>query len=88
MMTFQQLKVEPWFVHRLAGDVIWVACWADRAAKITSEHVVPQKLMNIVTHVVATMDQQLKDKATEELRTEAAKTIAEQREAQKRRRTQ
>ena len=57
----------------------------DRAPNITTAHVVPQKLISIATHVVATMDQELKNKATEEQRQAAALTITEQREAQARR---
>ena len=43
------------------------------------------KLMNILTHVVAKMDQELKSQATEEHRLAAARTISEQQEAQWRR---
>ena len=85
LMSFRELKVEPWFAHRLVGDDIWNACWGARAPGITPEHIVPMKMMNILTHVVASMDQELKKKATEEQRLAAAKTIAEQQEAQRKR---
>ena len=56
-----------------------------RAPNITDDHTVPQQLLSVVTHVVATMDRELRSKATEEQRAAAAKTITEQREAQKKR---
>ena len=34
-MTFQQLLVAPWFVHRLVGDTIWNACWTERPGSRT-----------------------------------------------------
>ena len=85
MMSFQQLQVAPWFAHRLVGDVIWLACWGSRAPNISMDHTVPMKLMNVLTHVVAKLDQDLKAQATEEQRLAAATTIKEQREAQLRR---
>ena len=84
-MAFHELKVEPWFVHRLVGDTIWQACWGERAPHIHGEVTVPQKLLTIVTHIVATMDQELRNKATDDQRAAAALTIAEQAEAQQRR---
>ena len=84
-MTFTDLKVEPWFVHRLVGDQIWEACWQERADNITDNMTVPRKLLNIITHVAATMDAELRSQATAELRMAAEKTIADQVEAQRRR---
>ena len=84
-MTFQQLQVEPWFIHRLVGDTIWTACWAERAPNITADMSVPQKLLNVATHVVAALDNDFRDRATDEHRKAAERTIAEQLEAQRKR---
>ena len=85
-MTFQELKVDPWFVHRLVGDEIWAVCWKDRAPSVANDMTIPQKMLNIITHIVATADNELRNQATDEQRTEAAATIAERWEAQKKRR--
>ena len=84
-MTFQQLQVEPWFIHRLVGDTIWGACWAERAPNITVDMTVPQKLLNVTIHVVAALESEYRDRATDEHRAAAARTIAEQQEAQRKR---
>ena len=84
-MNLQELKVDPWFVHRLVGDEIWAACWKDRAPNVTNCMTIPQKMLNIVTHIVATADNELRTQATDEQRAAAAATIAERREAQKKR---
>ena len=84
-MTFAQLQIPPWFAHRLVGDDIWAACWQGRAADVTDAMTVPHKLLTILTHVVSTMDNELRAKATDDLRAAAAKTISEQQDAQKRR---
>ena len=87
-MTFHQLSVEPWFLHRLVGDEIWAACWAERAPAIADGMVVPQKLLNIALHVVTSLDNVFREKATDAHRAAAAQTISEQQEAaQKRART-
>ena len=84
-MSFEQLQVAPWFMHRLVGDAIWKACWADRSANITVHDTVPQQLLNVTIHVVAGFEEDLKEKATDELRASAARTIAEQQDAQRKR---
>ena len=86
-MTFCELKVAPWFVHRLVGDTIWNACWAERAPNIMETLTVPQKLLSIATHVAATLDKTFKDKATDQQREAALRTIAEaeKQDAQRRR---
>ena len=84
-MSFQQLQVAPWFMHRLVGDTIWKACWAERSPNITEDVTVPQQLLNINTHVVTSLEGDVKEKTTEEHRAPAARTIAEQQEAQRKR---
>ena len=84
-MSFQQLQVEPWFIHRLVGDVVWNACWDDRAPSITADVTVPQKLLNVAIHVAAAVENDLQSKATEEQVAAAKKTIEEQQEAQRKR---
>jgi hypothetical protein len=84
-MTFQQLLVAPWFVHRLVGDTIWNACWTERAPRVTDEMTVPQKLLNIVTHVVTTLEGEYNEKTTDEQRAAATRTITEGQEEQRKR---
>ena len=84
-MSFLKLQVPPWFVHRLVGDTIWDACWTDRAAGIKEDDTVPQKLLNIATHVASTRENDFRGKATDEHREAATHTIAEQQEEQRKR---
>ena len=55
-VQFSHLGVHPCFMHGLVGDVIWQACWGDRHASITEEHAVPYKLLNLVRHVVESLN--------------------------------
>ena len=84
-MSFQRLEVPPWFVHRLVGDTIWGACWAERAPNVAADATVPQKLLYIATHVVSALEQEYSAKATEEHKAAAARTINEQQEEQRKR---
>ena len=85
-VQFEQLGVQPCFVHGLVGDTIWHACWGDRHQGITLQHAVPYKLLNVVRHVVEGItavqtEAQLNDGKTRFL---AAQTEAEKRKAEKR----
>ena len=46
---------------------------------------VPQKLLNIVTHVVTTLEGEYIEKTTDEQRAAATRTIAERQEEQRKR---
>ena len=84
-MTFQQLLVAPWFIHRLVGDTIWNACWAERAPRVSEEMTVPQKLLNIALHAAASLEGEYNEKTTDEQRAAAVRTITERQEDQRKR---
>ena len=67
------------------GDAIWNACWAERASDITEGMTVPQKLCNITTHVVTALENEYREKTTDEHRAAATRTISEQQEEQRKR---
>ena len=50
-VQFMHLDLQPCHLHGLVGDAIWLACWGDRQAGITSQHAVPYKLLNIAKSV-------------------------------------
>ena len=49
---FSHVGVCPRFIHSIVGDKIWRACWDDRQAGITPDHVFPFRLMNVVQHAL------------------------------------
>ena len=51
-VDFHNLGAHPAFIHGLLGDAMWVDCWKERQGEVTTDHMVPFKIMNILKWLV------------------------------------
>ena len=79
-MTFHVLGAHPSVVHGLIGDSMWKECWGDKHARITTQHIIPYSILNVLKFAVerakATPDTATLENGKarwKEARTEAAK---------------